>query len=91
MQQEPNVYGSRIGVGRFYHIQFSNHTGYPCFSGYRLDADKFQSLLDGLKKNRLLELYSHLLSGNLLQTYGRICWKCGFIASFGSISQGLEM
>ena len=26
MQQEPNVYGSRIGVGRFYHITFNPRT-----------------------------------------------------------------
>lgn len=43
-------------------VQFSNHTGYPSFSGQKLQGDDINRLVDGLKKNGLLR-YTYLLTG----------------------------
>ena len=43
-------------------VQFSNHTQYKCFKGQRLNADELADLIEGLKKNDLLN-YTHLLTG----------------------------
>ncbi|ORY92999.1 pyridoxal kinase [Syncephalastrum racemosum] len=44
-------------------VQFSNHTGYPSWTGKRLDAEEVQDLFDGLEKNGLSEDYTHVLTG----------------------------
>jgi pyridoxine kinase len=47
-------------------VHFSNHTGYPSFSGkhLRLNGDDVKDLLDGLEQNHLLQdAYTHLLTG----------------------------
>ncbi|KAJ3134374.1 hypothetical protein HK100_003634 [Physocladia obscura] len=46
-------------------VQFSNHTGYPSFTGERIDGDKLLALVAGLEQNGILPLYSHLLTGYL--------------------------
>lgn len=43
-------------------VQFSNHTGYPKFTGDRLGGDALWSLVEGLQSNQLLG-YSHILTG----------------------------
>lgn len=43
-------------------VQFSNHTGYPSFSGQVMDGEHLRDILDGLNANGLL-YYSHLLTG----------------------------
>ncbi|KAI7901339.1 pyridoxal kinase [Cokeromyces recurvatus] len=44
-------------------VQFSNHTGYPSWTGGRLTADDVQELFDGLEKNKLTNEYTHVLTG----------------------------
>eukprot|EP01104_Vermistella_antarctica_P013177 TRINITY_DN3957_c0_g1_i1.p1 TRINITY_DN3957_c0_g1~~TRINITY_DN3957_c0_g1_i1.p1 ORF type:complete len:313 (+),score=56.90 TRINITY_DN3957_c0_g1_i1:158-1096(+) len=44
-------------------VQFSNHTGYPSFSGQRLDGDDLWCLYEGMEKNNLTSEYTHLLTG----------------------------
>ncbi|ORX50105.1 Ribokinase-like protein [Hesseltinella vesiculosa] len=44
-------------------VQFSNHTGYPSWTGERLDAAKVQQLFDGLETNGLDKEYTHVLTG----------------------------
>ncbi|KAJ3328115.1 hypothetical protein HDU76_010564 [Blyttiomyces sp. JEL0837] len=46
-------------------VQFSNHTGYPKFTGERLEGPQIVKLLEGLQANGFMEEYSHLLSGYL--------------------------
>ncbi|KAI9347945.1 pyridoxal kinase [Zopfochytrium polystomum] len=46
-------------------VQFSNHTGYPKFTGERLEGPQIEKLLEGLELNGMLEHYSHLLTGYL--------------------------
>eukprot|EP01083_Nonionella_stella_P062095 161553_1 len=43
-------------------VQFSNHTGYGIFKGSRLNGDDLQTLIDGLKENKLIH-YTHVLTG----------------------------
>jgi len=43
-------------------VEFSNHTGYPNFTGKVLDGDGLLQLIDGLETNGLLN-YTHLLTG----------------------------
>ncbi|KAG0743595.1 hypothetical protein G6F57_005569 [Rhizopus arrhizus] len=44
-------------------VQFSNHTGYPSWTGKRNNAEDVQELLDGLEKNELIDEYTHVLTG----------------------------
>ncbi|KAI8636351.1 pyridoxal kinase, partial [Parasitella parasitica] len=44
-------------------VQFSNHTGYPSWTGSRMNAKDVQDLFDGLEKNELIDEYSHVLTG----------------------------
>eukprot|EP00892_Ulva_mutabilis_P007191 jgi/Ulvmu1/4844/UM020_0130.1 len=44
-------------------VQFSNHTGYPSFTGSVVSGDVLRSLTDGLKANGLLVGHTHLLTG----------------------------
>ncbi|KAI8921712.1 Ribokinase-like protein [Entophlyctis helioformis] len=44
-------------------VQFSNHTGYPSFSGLRLEGDQLQGIFEGLAANGVLSEYSHVLTG----------------------------
>ncbi|KAF7721580.1 hypothetical protein EC973_004472 [Apophysomyces ossiformis] len=44
-------------------VQFSNHTGYPSWTGTRLTADEVQDLFDGLERNGLTGDYTHVLTG----------------------------
>lgn len=44
-------------------VQFSNHTGYPSFTGSVVSGDELRQLTDGLKANGLLLGHSHLLTG----------------------------
>mmetsp|Transcript_16356 Transcript_16356/g.28042 ORF Transcript_16356/g.28042 Transcript_16356/m.28042 type:complete len:336 (+) Transcript_16356:1-1008(+) len=50
-------------VDPIYSVQFSNHTGYPKFTGTVFDGVHLQSLLRGLVDNGLLPGYTHLLTG----------------------------
>jgi pyridoxine kinase len=43
-------------------VHFSNHTGYPKFTGDRLGGDALWELVEGLQFNGLLS-YSHILTG----------------------------
>jgi len=45
-------------------VHFSNHTGYPNgFEGDVLDGDQLKTILEGLKRNGLLENVGHVLTG----------------------------
>ncbi|KAI9493094.1 Ribokinase-like protein [Zychaea mexicana] len=44
-------------------VQFSNHTGYPSWTGNRLADTDVQELFDGLEKNGLIDDYTHILTG----------------------------
>ncbi|KAK4510130.1 uncharacterized protein ATC70_006302 [Mucor velutinosus] len=44
-------------------VQFSNHTGYPSWTGSRMNAQDVQELFDGLEKNDLIGEYTHVLTG----------------------------
>jgi pyridoxine kinase len=44
-------------------VQFSNHSGYPHVTGQQLTGDELEDLVDGLEKNDLLDLYTHVLTG----------------------------
>ena len=44
-------------------VQFSNHTGYPSFTGEVLDGAQLEKLAKGLDSNGLLKNVSHLLTG----------------------------
>ncbi|KAG2218925.1 hypothetical protein INT45_008162, partial [Circinella minor] len=44
-------------------VQFSNHTGYPSWTGKRLGDTDVQELFDGLENNGLTDDYSHILTG----------------------------
>ncbi|KAI8063167.1 Ribokinase-like protein [Gongronella butleri] len=44
-------------------VQFSNHTGYPSWTGGRLDAEQVHHLFDGLENNGLDDQYTHVLTG----------------------------
>jgi pyridoxine kinase len=46
-------------------LQFSNHTGYPSWGGKRISPEEIQDLFDGLKKNGLMDEYTHILTGKL--------------------------
>lgn len=43
-------------------VQFCCHTGYPKFTGTKLDGDNLRDLVDGLEMNGVLN-HSHLLTG----------------------------
>ncbi|KAG2191375.1 hypothetical protein INT46_001752 [Mucor plumbeus] len=44
-------------------VQFSNHTGYPSWTGSRTTAQDVQDLFDGLENNELIDEYTHVLTG----------------------------
>ncbi|OBZ85091.1 Pyridoxal kinase [Choanephora cucurbitarum] len=44
-------------------VQFSNHTGYPSWTGNRYSAQDVQDLFEGLEANELMDDYTHLLTG----------------------------
>ncbi|KAI9016330.1 Ribokinase-like protein [Phycomyces nitens] len=44
-------------------VQFSNHTGYPSWTGGRLTANEVQELFTGLERNGLTDDYTHVLTG----------------------------
>ncbi|KAJ3124548.1 hypothetical protein HK101_006108, partial [Irineochytrium annulatum] len=44
-------------------VQFSNHTGYPTFSGDRLEGPQIAGLIKGLGQNGIVDEYSHVLAG----------------------------
>lgn len=44
-------------------VQFSNHTGYGPFKGQILGAEDLGELYEGLQENRLIQNYTHLLTG----------------------------
>ncbi|KAH8550879.1 Ribokinase-like protein [Umbelopsis sp. PMI_123] len=44
-------------------LQFSNHTGYPSWGGKRIPPEEIQDIFDGLKKNELMDDYTHILTG----------------------------
>ncbi|KAF9977380.1 hypothetical protein BGZ73_006127 [Actinomortierella ambigua] len=43
-------------------VNFSNHTGYPSWTGERANAQQLEALLDGLQENGLDD-YTHILTG----------------------------
>lgn len=44
-------------------VQFSNHTGYPKFTGHCNAALQIKQIVDGLRENSFLKEYSTILSG----------------------------
>eukprot|EP00038_Savillea_parva_P028785 m.67003 g.67003 ORF g.67003 m.67003 type:complete len:93 (+) comp8402_c0_seq1:290-568(+) len=44
-------------------VQFSNHTGYPSFTGTKLGHEDMWDLFKGLEANGLSGTYTHLLTG----------------------------
>ncbi|KAJ1623448.1 Ribokinase-like protein [Pavlovales sp. CCMP2436] len=52
-----------IEVDAINSVQFSNHTGYPRFTGDRLTGERLEELISGLESNGLLGGYSHILTG----------------------------
>ncbi|KAJ3110412.1 hypothetical protein HDU96_006631 [Phlyctochytrium bullatum] len=44
-------------------VQFSNHTGYPKFTGDRFEGPQILKLLEGIEANGFLKDYTHLLTG----------------------------
>eukprot|EP00009_Paramoeba_aestuarina_P000102 CAMPEP_0201509604 /NCGR_PEP_ID=MMETSP0161_2-20130828/2611_1 /ASSEMBLY_ACC=CAM_ASM_000251 /TAXON_ID=180227 /ORGANISM="Neoparamoeba aestuarina, Strain SoJaBio B1-5/56/2" /LENGTH=186 /DNA_ID=CAMNT_0047904609 /DNA_START=50 /DNA_END=606 /DNA_ORIENTATION=- len=49
-------------------VQFSNHTGYPKFTGERLEPTHLVDLFEGLQTNDLHTNYSYVLSGFIGKT-----------------------
>ncbi len=45
------------------HAQFSNHTGFPTWSGEIMDGEQLWHLVEGLEANGLCMHYTHLLTG----------------------------
>lgn len=43
--------------------QFSNHTGYPHFSGFKTSGENLNSVVSGMEKNNMFNSYSFLLLG----------------------------
>jgi pyridoxine kinase len=54
---------SGINVDPLHTCQFSTHTGYPVVRGTILTPEQFTTLIDGLRQNGILPLYTHLLTG----------------------------
>lgn len=52
-----------IDVDPIHSCQFSNHTGHASFSGRKTTADDCRAITKGLKDNRFLDQYTHLLTG----------------------------
>lgn len=52
-----------IEVDALNSVQFSNHTGYPHFTGQRLQGHELLELFNGLQLNNFLPSYTHLLTG----------------------------
>lgn len=50
-------------VDPLHSCQLSNHTNYPSFSGYKTRADDVSKIWSGLLANRMLQQYTHLLTG----------------------------
>jgi pyridoxine kinase len=46
-------------------LQFSNHTGYPSWGGKRVPPEEIQDIFDGLKRNGLMDEYTHILTGKV--------------------------
>lgn len=44
-------------------VQFSNHTGYGQWTGYRTTAEQIMELWEGLKNSELVDEYGMLLTG----------------------------
>jgi pyridoxine kinase len=44
-------------------VHFSNHTGYPVWKGDVATGEQILSIFDGLRENKLLANYTHLLTG----------------------------
>ncbi|KAI9908478.1 hypothetical protein PsorP6_016141 [Peronosclerospora sorghi] len=71
-----------LEVDPIHSVQFSNHTGYPRFTGRRLTGHELQELVDGMESNNLLnDTHTHLLTGYIgslslleaiLQVYERL-------------------
>lgn len=45
--------------------QFSNHTGFPTWTGEIMDGEQLWRLVEGLEANGLCGRYTHLLTGGL--------------------------
>eukprot|EP00045_Choanoeca_perplexa_P006364 m.54174 g.54174 ORF g.54174 m.54174 type:complete len:292 (+) comp13605_c0_seq5:32-907(+) len=70
-------------------VQFSNHTGYGKWKGTKLSADNLWALYEGLEENKLVNDYSHVLTGyvgssDFLSTVGRV------VAALKKINPGLR-
>ena len=48
-------------------VQFSNHTQYEHVTGQILKSEELKDLFTGLENNKLLEKYTHLLTGMFKQ------------------------
>jgi pyridoxine kinase len=44
-------------------VHFSNHTGYPTFTGTKLSSSQFRDIVFGLEKNGILGQYTIILTG----------------------------
>ena len=54
-----------IEVDCIHTVRYSNHGGYGCVRGSRLSVEEFQSVISALRKNCILQEYTHLLTGYL--------------------------
>ena len=52
-----------LDVDAFNILSFSNHTGYPLFKGFRITAEQFSQVAEGLSANGFTEQYDYVLSG----------------------------
>lgn len=57
-------------------VQFSNHTGYPSWTGKKFTAEDVQELFDGLEKNELTDEYTHVLTGILCHIKKEVILIC---------------
>lgn len=52
-----------VDVDTFNILSFSNHTGYALSKGYRITPEQFQSIAEGLTRNKFTDKYQYVLSG----------------------------
>lgn len=50
-------------------VHFSNHSGYPGFAGTRMSGEQMLELMDGLEGNGLTGDYTHMLTGEIRQSW----------------------
>lgn len=71
-------------------VQFSNHTGYPSWTGKKFNAEDVQELFDGLEKNELMEEYTHVLTGKKKRFFYSVIYKkfcIGYIGNYAILEK----